>query len=148
MDSDWFTQRMAACGLDQDRIGQAIGRDRSTVSRILSGDRELKLSEVERFAKLFGETPLEIIRHAYSWSSPLGGVPEAEIDDELLRLAIEVAKRGLRRNADREQLFAGTVAGVYRTLASRRRAGRPIDGTTLEILEESIAGGLHGSPSA
>jgi transcriptional regulator with XRE-family HTH domain len=142
MDSDWFAQRMAACGLDQDRIGQAIGRDRSTVSRILSGERELKLSEVERFAELFDETPLEIIRHAYSWSSPLG--EEAELDDELLRLAIEVTERGLPRNADREQLFAGTVAGAYRTLASRRRAGRPIDATTLENLEESIAGGLHG----
>jgi transcriptional regulator with XRE-family HTH domain len=141
MDKDWFSQRIAARGLTQERLAQAISLDRSQVSRILAGERELKFDEIERLAELLGESPLEILRHAHDWAAPLEDV--AEIDVELFRLAIEATRVGLRWSADREAAFAGTAAGAYRTLARLRRARVPIDGRTLQQLEETIAGGFR-----
>ena len=142
MDRDWFNQRMEARGVNQQRLAEAICLDRTQVSRILAGERELKLGEVEGWAELLEVTPLEILRHAYDWSAPLAE-PEPKPDVELLRLAIEQTEAGLRRAADREVAFSGTAAAAYVFLARRHRAGRPIDDRTLEDLRELIAGGFR-----
>src|SRR5690348_5631426 len=67
MDRDWFIRRMNDLGLTQERLSQAIGRDRSATIRILAGERELKLSEISKWAGILDVCPLELVRHAYTW---------------------------------------------------------------------------------
>jgi transcriptional regulator with XRE-family HTH domain len=138
MDRDWFNRRMDARGLTQERLADAVGLNRSRISRILSGERDLDLSEIEKWAEALGETPLEVLRHAYDWSRPLAEAAPG-IDDDLLRFAINAAEAGLRRSADRDIYYTATVAESYVFLDRWRRRGRAIDERTLEQLEETIA---------
>ena len=67
MQSDWFRERMVANNVSEDDIADALGRDRSTVNRIINGQRGLRLAEVEAVAKKINVSVLELLRHAYSW---------------------------------------------------------------------------------
>jgi 3,4-dihydroxy 2-butanone 4-phosphate synthase/GTP cyclohydrolase II len=64
MDVQWFRTRMKEVGATQEDIGAAIGRDRSAVSRLLSGALEFKAAHAGPLAVVLKTTPNEILARA------------------------------------------------------------------------------------
>ncbi|MEM7173507.1 MAG: S24 family peptidase, partial [Pseudomonadota bacterium] len=104
---------------------QALGIDPSAVSRILSGDRGLKLSEVQRAAAYLGvepePTPGEILPRGFAEAAAFG-LPTYQAGGPGQGLTLDVTP-GKRRNAAR----AGVVplpprAGMERDLEVRGTA--------------------------
>ncbi len=62
IDKDWFKQKMRENNLTQDDVGQIIGKDRSTFSRLLSGDFEFNFSYIDAIAKAFKVNKMEIMQ--------------------------------------------------------------------------------------
>jgi len=61
MDISWIRKQMALKGLNQKKLGKAIGLDPPTVSRMLKGERRLQLSEAAELAIIFEENLDEIL---------------------------------------------------------------------------------------
>lgn len=64
MDSAWFKARLKERKLTQGHIADAIGKDRSVVSRLMSGEIPIKMAHVTPLAALLDVTPAEILIHA------------------------------------------------------------------------------------
>jgi len=65
MNAQWFRDRMADRELNQTKVAAMLGwSDRSIMSKVLSGDRELSPQEAADLAQILG-TPLgDVLRHA------------------------------------------------------------------------------------
>ncbi len=64
MEVDWFKKRQKLAGVTAQEIGDALGRDRSIVSRIYSGRTPMSLTHAKVFSKVL-EVPLsEVISRA------------------------------------------------------------------------------------
>lgn len=64
MDVDFFKRRQRQLGITSEDLGRAIGRDRTVISKIYSGNRVLKPEEVPALAAALGLTVEEVIDHA------------------------------------------------------------------------------------
>ena len=64
MDTAWIKRLMKKTKVTQIDLGKAIGRDRSVISRIITGEQPLKLNEVETFARKLGVPKPEMLRRA------------------------------------------------------------------------------------
>jgi 3,4-dihydroxy 2-butanone 4-phosphate synthase / GTP cyclohydrolase II len=64
MDKEWFKLQMRTNNLTQDDIGRLIGKDRSTFSRILNGEIELKPQYVDALSKIFNTSKMDIMHRA------------------------------------------------------------------------------------
>lgn len=62
IDREWFKQKMRDNNLTQDDMGRIIGKDRSTFSRLISGEFEFKFSYLEAIAKAFKTNKMEIMQ--------------------------------------------------------------------------------------
>lgn len=69
MQTQWFKDRMKRLHVTQEQVGKAFNLDRSVVSRIISGDQELALSQVLPLARLLRVSPFEILNRAGIWDS-------------------------------------------------------------------------------
>jgi 3,4-dihydroxy 2-butanone 4-phosphate synthase / GTP cyclohydrolase II len=64
MDVVWFRNRMKEVGATQEDVGNAIGRDRSAASRLLSGALDFKAAHAAPLALVLKTTPAEILARA------------------------------------------------------------------------------------
>lgn len=64
LDANWFKARMKAVGATQEDIGEAIGRDRSAASRLLSGALEFKVAHAGPIAALLKSSVSEVLARA------------------------------------------------------------------------------------
>lgn len=62
MDSAWFRQRMADLSLDQDDIGNALGLDRSVISRIINGRQPVRVDQLDPLARILQVSFMEMLR--------------------------------------------------------------------------------------
>ena len=63
-DSAWFKRRTREVGVKQDDIAQELGCTRSNVSRLLSGQYALRLTDVPTLARVLRAPMAEILRRA------------------------------------------------------------------------------------
>lgn len=64
MDDKWFKQQQKRAGVTAEKIGEALGKDRSLVSRIYTGRQRMKLDEAKIFARVL-DLPLgDVLEHA------------------------------------------------------------------------------------
>lgn len=91
MDAAWFRARMRQLGLTQDDLGAALGRDRSTASRLLSGALEFKAAHAEPLAAILQTTPGEVLARAGVALSP------AERSQPMSLARVEAAVEAIRR---------------------------------------------------
>jgi transcriptional regulator with XRE-family HTH domain len=139
MDTEWFAQRMQILGIVQEDVARALILDRSTVSRIQSGQRPLTLAEVEPLAAILQVPALEVIEHAHDWRTPIRY--QVELRPDLLVIALSVAIKSL---ADGPILpsadIAQRAAAVYSMLVESEAKGRPIadDERALELVENTL----------
>jgi hypothetical protein len=66
------------------------------------------------------------------------GFEEPETAVDLMVLALQITRRGLRGVPLNDQLEGETIAGVYDILSARRRAGAPIDDQVATTLVAAI----------
>lgn len=64
MDDKWFKLQQKKAGVTADDIAQRIGKDRSAVSKIYSGQRAMSLEWAQAFAEAFGVTVAEVLERA------------------------------------------------------------------------------------
>lgn len=64
MDTEWFKKRMKEVRVTHAQLAHAINRDRSAVTRMLSGRRDFDLRFVTPFARELQVTPQEILARA------------------------------------------------------------------------------------
>ena len=64
MDTVWLKARRKELHITDHDIGAAINRERSTGSRIITGDRQIKWVEIDVMAKVFDVSRLEMLRRA------------------------------------------------------------------------------------
>ena len=62
IDKEWFKQKMRDNNLTQDDMGRIIGKDRSTFSRLISGEFEFKFAYLDAIAKAFKTNKMEIMQ--------------------------------------------------------------------------------------
>ena len=91
MDAAWFRARMRQLGLTQDDLGAALGRDRSTASRLLSGALEFKAAHAEPLAAILKTTPGEVLARAGVSLSP------AERSPAMTHARVEAAVEAIRQ---------------------------------------------------
>lgn len=89
-------QRRIALGLSQTELARRAGyADKSGISKIESGDRDLTPAKLERFAEALGCTPSDLLSDV--WNKPLVDAPLVLTDDE------EVMIHKLRELPDRDR---------------------------------------------
>jgi len=64
MDDKWFKLRQKEIGVTADEIAQKMGRNRSAVSHIYSGQRRMSLEWAQAFAETLHVTIDEVLKHA------------------------------------------------------------------------------------
>lgn len=64
MDTVWFKQRMKDLKVTQEDLAIAIGRDRSVISRVLSGNQRIQLEWTKPFADKLEVSEAAILQHA------------------------------------------------------------------------------------
>lgn len=64
MDANWFKKRQKLLGVTSFDLGTALGRDRTVVSKILSGKQPMTLEYAQGFAKVLEVSIDEILRRA------------------------------------------------------------------------------------
>jgi DNA-binding XRE family transcriptional regulator len=70
MDKEWFKSRMKAAGVTQNDIALRLGRDRTIVTKILSGDVQMTIKHAQAFADILKLPLSEIIARS------AGAIPE------------------------------------------------------------------------
>lgn len=83
MDATWFKAQQKAKGLTSFDLGEAIGRDRTAISRILSGKQRMTLEQAGLFAVAFGVPLAEVITRAGinvrpAYASAFSGLSEGD----------------------------------------------------------------------
>jgi transcriptional regulator with XRE-family HTH domain len=69
MDSNWFQEALLNSGQTQADLARYLGLPPSAVSRMLRGERQMKLSEAVQTAAFLGASQEEILRHAGDMTS-------------------------------------------------------------------------------
>jgi phage repressor protein C with HTH and peptisase S24 domain len=64
MDASWFHRALERAGVSQADLARHLRLAPSAVSRMLKGERQIKLLEVAQIAALLGVTPEDVVRHA------------------------------------------------------------------------------------
>ncbi len=64
VDADWFKKRQRQLGVTSFNIGEALNRDRSVVSKILTGRQRMSLDHAKAFAKVLDVTLAEVLERA------------------------------------------------------------------------------------
>jgi 3,4-dihydroxy 2-butanone 4-phosphate synthase / GTP cyclohydrolase II len=94
LDADWFKARMKAVGATQEDVAQAIGRDRSAASRLLSGALEFKVSHAGPIASLLKTTVGEVLARAGLDVGDAGGPSPRVRSLARVEAAIEAIRNG------------------------------------------------------
>ncbi len=92
IDIQWFKEQIKLNNCTQDEIGKAIGKDRSTASRLLSGELEFKPAYAKGFSDLFKIEISEVLIKAGLEEFVINAVPENFIEN--MEQAIEAFKNG------------------------------------------------------
>lgn len=65
IDTDWFMKQIAATPWgSQSGFAKALGIDQPTLSRMLRGERDMKMMEAAMFARLFDVSLVEVYRRS------------------------------------------------------------------------------------
>jgi transcriptional regulator with XRE-family HTH domain len=64
MDTDWFQEALAKAGTSQAELARQLGLAPSAVSRMIKGDRQMKLQEAVQVAAFLGVSQEEVLRRA------------------------------------------------------------------------------------
>ncbi|MEL6809101.1 MAG: S24 family peptidase [Pseudomonadota bacterium] len=75
MDAEWFKKKQKALGVTVHDLGEALGRDRTVVSRIYAGKQKMTLSDAGVFAEMLKAPLSEILQRA--------GVASPEVAHEI-----------------------------------------------------------------
>lgn len=63
IDKQWFVDRWTEKGLTLRKVANSIGMDPSALSRVLSGDRKMKIPEVGKMAAVLEVSDVDILAH-------------------------------------------------------------------------------------
>jgi transcriptional regulator with XRE-family HTH domain len=74
----WFIDRMDALGFSQSEMAKRLGVDKGGLSRALGGERQFKLSEIDKIATILGATLEEVTFHAKSIPAKKVGPPKKD----------------------------------------------------------------------
>lgn len=121
MDVLWFKKRQKAAGVTTHDLGEALGRDRTIVSRIYNGTQKMTLDQAHIFAEKLGADIAEVVEKAGLADAPTArrlkpglsegdaapwiGKPEAEADFEAAARAF-----GKRPGVDVWRVKTGAMA--------------------------------------
>lgn len=87
MDSDWFKSRKKEVKVNDEKIAEAIGRDRTTVTKIINGGIRFDLSFVKGFADVLRVPPEEIVKRvgvALQADAPIANAEVVRFEGEAL----------------------------------------------------------------
>lgn len=62
MDREWLKQRPASAGQTQASLARALGLDRSQITLLVGGKRELRIAEVAAVARHLDCHPVDVLR--------------------------------------------------------------------------------------
>jgi phage repressor protein C with HTH and peptisase S24 domain len=63
MDTAWFKARKKQLKVSDEKLAAAIGRDRTTVTKVINGDVRFDLAFVEGFASVLDVSPEDVLEH-------------------------------------------------------------------------------------
>nr|WP_177236311.1 helix-turn-helix transcriptional regulator [Albimonas pacifica] len=111
MDASFFKKLQRQMGVTNDDLARKIGRDRTVISRIYSGERKLKPEEVSAFASLL-QIPIDLVLEKAGLHHPAAKAmagrsahPSSELE--------EYDWTGVRNSDEYFSLFG--IAGAHRT---------------------------------
>lgn len=89
MDLKWLAEQLERPGYSQSGLAQALGKSQSAVSRILSGHRQLKASEVPIILKYLGTviappSPIDVVEHNAALGRAFSEWNEIEVEMSVL----------------------------------------------------------------
>jgi phage repressor protein C with HTH and peptisase S24 domain len=70
MDAEWLHQALERAGSSQADLARHLGLAPSAISRLVSGERQLKALEVAHVANFLGVSPEDVLRHAGTGTPP------------------------------------------------------------------------------
>jgi transcriptional regulator with XRE-family HTH domain len=111
MDSNWFQETLANAGTSQAELARRLGLAPSAVSRMIKGDRQMKLQEAVEVAAFLGVSQEEVLRHAGAETPP----------------RLEPARRG--RPVQRDQLPSTAIARDRIPIRAIGAFGEPVGST-------------------
>src|ERR1700682_6228518 len=77
MNATWFQQTLDRAGVSQADLARHLGLAPSAISRMLKGERQMKLLEAVQIAAFLGISQDEVLRHAGAASESLAPVGPA-----------------------------------------------------------------------
>ena len=136
IDAKWFWERLKELGKKQEDLAEAIGRDRSVVSKMVNaGNPRFQVDHLEPFARVLEVPVAEVVRHL--------GVEPGEIDRKLLTSCIVFTMQLAEKHAgDRIPRLDDIIEfGVALYQAHRAKAKRELD---RQMSETFVEGALAG----
>lgn len=119
VETGWFTRRLAELGETQRALARFLGADPSTVSKMLSGVRRIRLEEAEALARFLRVPLLDVLEHA---GVALEGLPGAGAGARLVGI-IDGAGRITPWEGEAEEVlmpFPGPLAASHPGLVALR----------------------------
>ena len=117
MDTQWFKTRLKELKATQATLGEAIGRERSVVSKILDGKLKFNLDYVEPFARVLDAPPAEILARA---GLNMGNARASDIESPQPPPSLP-RKDDMPRDVPVEGTAAGSARGAFQI------EGGPVD---------------------
>ena len=79
VDKKWFVDRWTEKGLSLRKVADLVGMDPSALSRVLKGERKMKIGEVGRIASVLDVSSADVLAHVELPSADIGA---SETTDE------------------------------------------------------------------
>ncbi|MGB3813350.1 MAG: helix-turn-helix transcriptional regulator [Shinella sp.] len=65
IDTGWFREQLKKRGSNQSDLARFLGRDRSAVSRMLSGEKNMSVQQQDKIAEFLGVSLAEVAEHRF-----------------------------------------------------------------------------------
>ncbi len=99
IDTQWFVDTLASRRMSQRGLARHLGCDPSSVHRLLTGKRPMRLDEAEQLAALLGKTVSEVLDHAGIPIDPAHTAPVCGYLDGVLEAHLELDREDVERVA-------------------------------------------------
>ncbi len=148
INSEWFKNRMRELNLNQEELGLAIGKNRTTFSRIINGEFEFKLQYIEILANVLKTNKFEIMLHAGLLNNE--DLINYKSDFSNVEIAIEAFKNGemliVTDDYDRENEGDLIISATHCTPQQMAFIVRHTSGIVCAPISLEIAKKLHLEP--
>lgn len=125
IDTEWFREQLKKRGSNQSDLARFLERDRSAVSRMLSGEKNMSVQQQDKIAEFLGVSLAEVAEHRFSPQAGFEEGKQSSYATQEMDLHQETSEEKSVKNPYRHPIF-GCMKGTL-TIAPGVDLTEPLD---------------------